>query len=55
MNFILIYQLRVNKESYYCDDRMATYYTKVMKKVQSKGDGFVASEIDRLERLLGKT
>ena len=50
-----IYQLKVNKESYYFDDRMATYYTKVMERVQSKGDGFVATEIERLERMLGKT
>ena len=33
---------------------MATYYTKVMERVQSKGDSFVTTEIDRLERLLGK-
>lgn len=32
--------------------RMATYYTKVMERIQSKGDSFVTTEIDRLERLL---
>lgn len=33
---------------------MATYYTKVMERVQSKGDAFVITEIERLERLIGK-
>ena len=33
---------------------MATYYTKVMERVQSKGDAFVITEIDRLDRLIGK-
>ena len=35
--------------------RVATYYTKVMERVQSKGDAFITTEIDRLGRLLGKT
>ncbi len=35
--------------------RVATYYTKVMERVLRKGDAFVTTEIDRLERLLGKT
>lgn len=30
----------------------ATYYTKVMERVQSKGDAFITSEIERLNRLL---
>ena len=34
--------------------RIAAYYTKVMEKVISKGDAFVAAEIDRLKRILGK-
>lgn len=34
--------------------RVATYYTKVMERVQTRGDAFVTTEIDRLERLLGK-
>ena len=34
--------------------RDATYYTKVMERVQSKGDAFITSEIERLNRLLGK-
>lgn len=33
--------------------KMATYYTKVMERVQSKGDAFVITEIERLERLIG--
>lgn len=33
---------------------MATYYTKVMERVQSKGDVFAVTEIERLERLIGK-
>ncbi|KAJ7384931.1 hypothetical protein OS493_018619 [Desmophyllum pertusum] len=33
--------------------KVATYYTKVMERVQSKGDAFITTEIDRLERLLG--
>ncbi|KAL9975849.1 hypothetical protein ACROYT_G013058 [Oculina patagonica] len=32
--------------------KIATYYTKVMERVLSKGDAFVTTEIDRLERLL---
>ncbi|XP_015751653.1 PREDICTED: protein disulfide isomerase-like 2-2 [Acropora digitifera] len=32
--------------------RMATYYTKVMERVQSKGDSFVTVELDRLKRLM---
>ena len=35
-------------------NRMATYYTKVMERVQSKGDSFVTVELDRLKRLMGK-
>ena len=35
--------------------RLATYYTKVMEKVQSKGDAFITTEIDRLDRLMGKS
>ena len=37
------------------DSRVATYYTKVMERVITRGDAFVTTEIDRLERLLGKT
>lgn len=32
--------------------KMATYYTKVMERVQSKGDAFVINEIERLKRLI---
>lgn len=32
--------------------KMATYYTKIMERIQGKGDVFVTTEIDRLERLL---
>ncbi|XP_029196003.1 uncharacterized protein [Acropora muricata] len=32
--------------------KMATYYTKVMERVQSKGDSFVTVELDRLKRLM---
>ncbi|XP_062500839.1 uncharacterized protein LOC134178068 [Corticium candelabrum] len=31
----------------------ATYYVKVMKKIQEKGTEFVTSEVSRIERLLG--
>lgn len=35
------------------DPKVATYYTKVMERVITRGDAFVTTEIDRLERLLG--
>ena len=35
-------------------NRMALYYTKVMERIQSKGDSFVTTEVDRLERMMGK-
>lgn len=34
------------------DPKDATYYTKVMERVQSKGDAFITTEIERLNRLL---
>ncbi|EDO47340.1 predicted protein [Nematostella vectensis] len=34
------------------DQKMATYYVKVMERVQSKGDSFIQTETSRLERLL---
>lgn len=44
----------VNRGSLVFWFRMATYYTKVMERVQSKGDAFVINEIERLKRLIGK-
>lgn len=32
--------------------KMALYYTKVMERIQSKGDSFVTTEVDRLERMM---
>ena len=32
----------------------AKYYVKVMQKIQDKGEGYAANELQRLDRMLGK-